>query len=102
MRVTHFDASAKIRGGEWWGDMAAWLQENGEDNHLQQERLRRNLRRAREEALTPRQKEVLALHYERGLSVTEIARHLGVNPSTVSRTLHRAHERLKRCLQYAL
>ena len=102
MRATHFDTPFNTRSSEWMGDMAVWLRENGEDNHLQQERLRRNLRQAREEALTPRQREVLALRYEQRLSVTEIARQLGVNPSTVSRTLRRAHERLKRCLRYSL
>ena len=35
-------------------------------------------------------------------AITQIARQLGVNPSTVSRTLRRAQERLRRYLQYAL
>ena len=32
----------------------------------------------------------------------EIAGELGVNRSTISRTIRRAQERLRRCLQYAL
>ena len=90
------------RSGVWSGDLAVWLRENAEDNEEQLTRLRRNLRLARERELTPCQRQVLELHYEQGLSVTQIARQLDVNPSTVSRTLHRAHERLRRCLRYAL
>ena len=98
MRNTPFDT----RSSEWSGDMAVWLRETGEDNALQLERLRRNLRQARERELTSRQRQILELHYDRKLSVTEIARQLEVNPSTVSRTLQRARERLRRYLQYTL
>lgn len=98
MRNTPFDT----RSSEWIGDMTVWLRENSEDNSLQLERMRRNLRRAREKELTPRQKYLLELHYEQHMSVTEIARFLGVNASTVSRTLQRARNRLKRCLKYTL
>ena len=96
MRNTPFDT----RSSEWIGDMTVYLRETGEDNHLQLERLRRNLRQARERELTPRQQQILELRYDRQLSVTEIARELGVHPSTVSRTLKRAQERLRRCLRY--
>ena len=51
MRDTRFDS----RSSEWIGDMTVWLRETAEDNHDQLERLRRNLRRAREQELTPRQ-----------------------------------------------
>ena len=68
----------------------------------QLERLRRNLRRAREQELTPRQREVLALYYDRGLKMSQIARKLGINRSTVSRTIGRAKQRLYRYLQYTL
>ena len=34
--------------------------------------------------------------------MAEIAQMLGVNPSTVSRTLQRARRRLYRCLRYGL
>ena len=98
MRNTPFDT----RSSEWIGDMAVYLRETGEDNSLQMERLRRNLRRAREQELTPRQRQMLELRYDRQLSVTEIAEKLGVCPSTVSRTLQRARERLRRYLRYTL
>lgn len=82
--------------------MAAWLQSNGADNGEQLSRLRRNLRQAREQELTPRQNQVLELYFDRNLNMVEIARELKVNPSTVSRTLRRAKERLHRCLRYGL
>lgn len=82
--------------------MTVWMREHAEDNSDQLERLRRNLRRAREQELTPRQREILALYYDRGLKMPQIARKLGVNRSTVSRTVKRARERLYRCLRYAL
>ena len=55
MRNTPFDA----RSSEWIGDMTVWLRENSEDNGLCLERLRRNLRLAREQELTPCQRQVL-------------------------------------------
>ena len=66
------------------------------------DRLRRNLRQARERELTPRQRQMVALYYDRGLNMVQIARRLGVNRSTVSRTLRRARERLYRYLRYGL
>ena len=68
----------------------------------QMDRLRRNLRQARERELTPRQRQMVALYYDRGLNMVQIARRLGVNRSTVSRTLRRARDRLYRYLRYGL
>jgi RNA polymerase primary sigma factor len=50
--------------------------------------------------LTERQRQTLAAYYFRQLTIPEIALEQGVNKSTVSRTLHRAEERLRRCLRY--
>ena len=90
------------RSSEWIGDMTVWLRENGEDNHDQMLRLRRQLRAARERELTPRQRQFLTRYFDEGLSMREIAEAAGVDPSTVSRTLSRAKARLHRALQYAL
>lgn len=98
MNATPFDT----RSSEWAGGMTVWLRENANDNQEQIDRLLRNLRKARVQELTPRQQEVLSLRYEQNMRITEIAQHLGLNRSTVSRTLRRAQERLRRCLQYAL
>lgn len=96
------DSRFSGRGSEWLGDMTVWLRENAEDNADQLARLRRNLRQAREQELTPRQREMLELYYEGGLNMPEIAALLGINRSTVSRTLRRAKQRLYRCLRYGL
>ena len=98
MNATPFDT----RSSEWAGDMTVWLRENANDNQEQIERLLRNLRKARVQELTPRQQQMLAMRFEQNMSGAEIARELGLNRSTVSRTLRRAQNRLRRCLQYAL
>lgn len=91
-----------IRNNEVYGDMAAWAAAHAGDNENDLRRLRRNLRLARDEELTARQREMLRLHYEEALNVTQIAGRLGVSKSTVSRTLARAQRRLYKCLRYGL
>jgi len=82
--------------------MTVWLRANAGDNSEQMTRLRRNLRRAREQELTQRQREMVALYYDRGMTMPQIAERLGVSRSTVSRTLRRARDRLYRFLRYTL
>ena len=98
MKDTRFNS----RSSEWLGDMTVWLRENAEDNKEQMDRLYRNLRKARKLELTPRQQHMLELYFDENMKVGQIAEMLHVNPSTVSRTLRRAKERLRRCLQYTL
>ena len=90
------------RASEWIGDLTVWNRQHAADNSEQLDRLRRSLRRAREQELTPRQRQMLELYFEQGMNMPQIAAALGVSTSTVSRTLHRARERLRRCLRYAL
>ena len=90
------------RSSEWLGDMTVWLRDNANTNSELLTRLRQNLRRARQQELTPRQQQVLTLYYDQGMNMTQIAQTLGVNCSTVSRTIRRAKQRLYRCLRYAL
>ena len=96
------DTRLAARSSEWIGDMTVWLREHAETNEARLSRLRRNLRQARERELTARQRQILALYYDRGLKMSQIAQKLGVNRSTVSRTVKRAKQRLYRCLRYAL
>lgn len=98
MNNTRFDT----RASEWIGDLTVWNRQNAEDNTQRLERLRRGLRQAREQELTPRQRQVLELYFDQGMNIPQIAGELGLNPSTVSRTLRRAKDRLYRCLRYAL
>ena len=60
----------------------------------------KRIRRVIEEELTPIQREVLLAYYIQDLHVTEIARDRGVNKSTISRTLRRAEDKLRRYLRY--
>ncbi len=55
---------------------------------------RTELRILEQADLTPTQLEVLKLKYEYGLSVTEIARYLGLHHSTVAERLNRAEKKL--------
>lgn len=98
MNDTRFDG----RSSEWLGDMTVWMRANAQDNSEQLTRLRRNLSRAREQELTTRQREMLSLYYDRGMTMPQIAERLGVSCSTVSRTLRRARDRLYRSLRYTL
>ncbi len=98
MRGIRYDT----RSSEWIGDLTVWARQNAEDNSERLERLRRSLRQARERELTPRQRQLLELYYDRGMNIPQIAEELSVNRSTVSRTLRRARDRLYRCLRYAL
>lgn len=91
----------KKSAAQWSGDLAVWLRENSETNDLQMERLRRNLRRARQQELTSRQRQVVELYFDQGLNMTQIGCRLGVHRSTVSRTLQRAKARLRRALCYS-
>ena len=102
MRNTRYEGPFDTRASEWIGDLTVWNRQNAGDNSEQLDRLRRSLRRAREQELTPRQRQTLELYFDQGMTIPQIARELGVNRSTVSRTLRRARDRLYRCLRYAL
>lgn len=78
------DAALRLGSG-------AWLS--------RQEQLRR-LRLVMARELTPRQREMLMRYYWQQQTMAQIARELGVNRSTVSRTIRRGEERLRRCLAY--
>ena len=97
MRGIPFDTKA----GEFECGMAIWIRENAGDNGEQMERLMRNLRKAREEELTPRQRQMLEMRFEQNMKISEISEALGVNRSTVSRTIIRAKKHLRRCPKYS-
>lgn len=70
------------------------------EEELRQQLRRRFLRRGVERALTERQREVMKLCYEEGLTCTAAAARLHVSPSTVSRTRARALRRLRSVMEY--
>ena len=51
--------------------------------------------------LTPRQAQMVQLYYLKQHSMREVGNILGVNPSTVCRTLAAARKKLRRCLRYS-
>ena len=102
MRTARYEGPFDTRASEWIGDLTVWNRQNAGDNSERLERLRRNLRQARERELTPRQRQMLELYYDQGMTIPQIAGELGLNRSTVSRTLRRARDRLYRFLRYAL
>ena len=81
-------------------DMAVYSRAMAEDNSQQMARLKRNLVRALQEDVTARQREFLLLYYGEQLNMRQIGERLGVDKSTVSRTIKRGERRLCRCLRY--
>lgn len=80
--------------------MAVYARDMASDNSAQHDRLKRNLVRALREDVTPRQRQFLLLYYGQGMNMRQIGEQLGVDKSTVSRTIKRGEARLRRCLRY--
>lgn len=97
MTLTQFDT----RSSEIQGEFQRWLLEVAETNDASMSRLRKKLSEAIQEELTPRQQQILQMCLLDGCSAREVARQLGVNPSTVIRTRDRALQRLHKVLKYA-
>lgn len=88
------------RGLEYAASMALYSRATAEDNSAQITQVKRNLNRALREDVTPRQRQTLLLYYGEGLNMREIGDRLGIDKSTVSRTIKRGEARLRRCLRY--
>ena len=88
------------RGHAYAADMAVYSRAMAEDNSRQMARLKRNLLHALQEDVTARQREYLLLYYGERLNMRQIGERLGVDKSTVSRTIKRGEARLRRCLRY--
>ena len=80
--------------------MAVYARDMAEDNSQEHTRLKQNLVRALQEDVTGKQRQYLLLYYAEGLNMREIGERLGVDKSTVSRTIKRGEARLRRCLRY--
>ena len=74
--------SLDAKGGQFLADLANWQRESAPDNSADLERLRRNLRFARQQVLTKRQQQMLELYYDQGLTMGQIAAKLHLNRST--------------------
>ena len=81
-------------------DIAVYTGLMAADNEAQMNRLKRNLVRAMRKDITPRQRQFLTMYYGQCMNIPQIAREVGVNKSSVCRTLQRGRQRLYRCLRY--
>ena len=76
------------------------LYEGYEGPRLPREVQIKRVQRVIREELTKNQREILLAYYIQDQSIPRIAADRGVQKSTVSRTLHRAEEKLRRYLRY--
>ncbi len=74
--------------------------DNAESHNEAAARLKKIMAKVINEDLTERQREIIILYYYKKYGICEIAEALGVVPSTVSRTIKRARDRIYRCLKY--
>lgn len=84
-----------------WSEQAM-LPPEEEGGRLAARSLAQALEAAIREELSPSQRQVLERHWFEGQSAAQIARELGLNRSTVSRTLRRAQDKLRAHLKYAV
>ena len=76
------------------------LYEGYEGPRLPKEVQLKRVQRVIREELTENQRQILLAYYIQDQTIPQIAESRGVNKSTVSRTLHRAEENLRRYLRY--
>lgn len=90
------------RGGIYAADMAQYARMISEQNTNAREmtELKLALWRALHEDVTEKQRDYLLLYYGEGLNMNEIGERMGVDKSTVSRTIKRGEDKLRRCLRY--
>ncbi len=90
------------RGGLYAADMAHYARVLSEENTNSGEmsRVKLALWRALHEDVTAKQREYMLLYYGQGLNMSEIGQQMGVDKSTVSRTIRRGERALRRCLRY--
>ena len=88
------------RGSLNAADMAVYSLQISQDNSQEVSQLKKNLIRAIQQDVTPRQRQLLLLYYGQGMNTREIGELLGLHPSSVSRTIQRGEQRLQRCLRY--
>lgn len=74
--------------------------EEEQNNAEQLARLKRIMQQVIRHRLTKRQKEILTLYYFEHKNMPQIAEMLGVHKSTVSRTLSRARENIRKYLEF--
>ena len=76
------------------------LYEGYEGPRLPKEVQMKRVQRVIREELTANQREILLAYYIQDQTIPQIAQDRGIHKSTVSRTLHRAEDKLRRYLRY--
>ena len=74
--------------------------ENFQDLPLSRQIQIRRVNKVIAKELTSCQREILVAYYFQQKTIPEIAEERQINKSTVSRTLRRAEDRVRRCLRY--
>ena len=100
MKLGFYNGQRQARFLKGSAAMSVYSQCLSGDNTREVDRLKRNLFRAMREEITPRQRQLLLLYYNEGLTMQEIADRFMIDKSTVSRTIKRGEARLQRCLRY--
>ena len=80
--------------------MKSILYDGYEGPRLPKEVQMKRVQRVIREELTANQRQILLAYYIQNQTIPQIAEELGRNKSTVSRTLHRAEDKLRRYLRY--
>ncbi len=74
--------------------------ESKNSNALQRINMKKIMKKAIKNELTPKQRYCLCEHFLKGRSMKSIARELDLNPSTVTRHIQNALSRLQRVAKY--
>ena len=77
-----------------------WLQGEGGDNRAELDRLKRALPVVLAECVTETQRQYIIHYFVDQLTMKQIGERYGVNPATVSRTIHRGLDRAYRYLRF--
>lgn len=77
-----------------------WLQGEGWDNRADLDRLKRALPVVLAECVTETQRQYILHYFVDRMTQKQIGERYGVNPATVSRTIHRGLDRMYRYLRF--
>lgn len=81
-------------------EISALIGDTESSNSTQHRMMLKILRKVIEEELTQRQREMITLYYFERLNIPQIAERLGVNRSTVSRTISRGRRNIMEKMKY--
>ena len=87
---------------EFYADkrISAIIGDTAESNSVQHNLMIKVMRNVIENELSERQRQVITLYYFQKMNIPEIAKMLGVNRSTVSRTISRGRRNIMEKLKY--